>query len=176
MFAYNKITDRELISCSSNRLGKGKVKYWYYLVSNSSCTLTPFPSCWLTGLSTTAGSSTLVGFPYSKSTHTRFLATIKNISNYNNKSLNLAVETNLVSITPSKSKWSRKQTYPPGRGIRRRLLIVSRSGRFWLWRSIKQDGKKSRSSIEGSEHKQYRAVIFHFLSDISPATFDIFIK
>lgn len=24
MFAYNKITDRELISCSSNRLGKGR--------------------------------------------------------------------------------------------------------------------------------------------------------
>jgi hypothetical protein len=76
----------------------------------------------------------------------------------------MAFETNLVSITPSKSKWTRKQTYPPGRDICRRLLVVSRSWRFWLWRSIKQEGIKSRSSIEGSEHKQYWLVIFLFLS------------
>jgi hypothetical protein len=52
---------------------------WYYLVSTSSCTLRPFPSCsWLTGLSTSAGSSTLAGLPYSKLiANTRFSVTTK---------------------------------------------------------------------------------------------------
>nr|AFK44543.1 unknown [Lotus japonicus] len=41
----------------------------------------------------------------------------------------------LVSVTPPKSKWTRKQSYPPIGKIRCRLLIVSRGSRFWMCRS-----------------------------------------